>query len=724
MSRAAFLKLQNSVVKGVDFPASDLKPALLFEPESPESFSTFTRALVKGKIDPTELFVNAALLAVEINNIYIRYAGLGLRFGANANSYYMSRFDFDGNIVQIPVHIAKRIYDATPRSREESLALDLAALGDVDENQTNEQVEARLQEKQRASLDVLCLMAIQGMVSDAKITTAALLTQSNINATRFANERPEFFSSVYGDIKNSGDMGLIFADEIKYFEEWKKSLQNAYGSNPERSERIFKYALLLDIQEVLTLTEVYATLENVRLMFFFQDTASITELLPRLRELKLIGVREADYSVDDDGNQVADDITAQRRELELILFDWCIAYYNLDALRLILKMGIVPDYSFRSETIRAGKAVCGSYSVQCQVLNTMIVEMVKMGYGLDTAQLQELAYSPSTLAAVRKEYAVPAWQYMCKIRTGDIDPYMKEMSREAGIPVGLNKDQTCYSLEAMSRSNPSALKAASYEVNRRQISLATISPADVASGRKALVDPRVLPTSLTNPENSAESVADLSLKTVKKTPAGAPKPAPICANADTLFRPIEDYPALDRVTYSDGRQTWCFTSENYQDLLDSGINRWATGPNGEMGEPVPQEVLIEIQQKLNAIQQGGYSETPGSVSQGIDKVFEANPATTEAIYEMETAKMLRNFYELTDDYGIDRDVFASLSSADYQNLADSILSSQTRVVVDQSSPIMALRDFASATLTEAKNFKNRDQIGSTLASILGGSQPQ
>lgn len=717
MSQAAFRRLQNAVVKGVDFPATDLKSALMFEPESPESLSTFTRALLKEKIDPTELFVHAALLAVEVNNIHVRHAGLALRFGANANTYYLSRFELEGNIVQIPIHIAKRIYDATPRSREDSLALDLSTFGDVDENQTNEQVEARLQEKQRASLDILCLMAIQGLVSDAKITTAALLTKSGINATRFANEHPEFFSSVYGDIKTSGDMGVVFADEIKYFEEWKKSLQNAYGVTPDRNERIFKYALFLDLQEVLTLTEIYATLENVRLMFFFQDKVSIAELLPRLRELKLIGVREADYAIDEDGNQVADDVTAQRRELELILFDWCVAYYNLDALRMLLQMGVVPDYSFRSQAIRAGKAVCGSYDVQCQILNTMVVEMVKMGYGLDSSQLQELAYSPSTLAAVRKEYAVPAWQYMCKIRTGDIDPYMKEMSREAGIPVGLNKDQTCYSLEAMSKSNPSKLKSASYEVNRRQISLATISPADVASGRKALVDPRVLPASLTAGSDDNES--DTSMKMVRKTPAGVSKPAPICANADTLFRPIEDYPSLDRVTYSDGQHTWCFTSDNYQDLLDSGINRWATGPNGEMGEPIPQEVLIEIRQKLDTIQQGGYSETPGSVTRGIDKVFDANPATTESIYEMETAKMLQNFYELTDAYGIDRDVFASLSSADYQSLADSILSPHTRVIVDQSSPIMALRDFASATLMEAKNFKNRDQIGTTLASILG-----
>src|ERR1035438_5646394 len=106
--------------------------------------------------------------------------------------------------------------------------------------------------------------------------------------------------------------------------------------------------------------------------------------------------------------------------------------------------------------------------------------------------------------------------------------------------------------------------------------------------------------------------------------------APICANNDTLFRPIEDYPAIDRITYSDGQSTWCFTSENFEELLQTGINRWAPNPSGGMGAPIPDEVLVEIQQKLDMIERAQLPSKPASVSKGIDRIFNSNPSNHES----------------------------------------------------------------------------------------------
>lgn len=714
MSEAAFFRLQNAIVKGVDFQ-DGIRSALMFEPESPETFSTFSRGLFTGKIDPNDLLIQSAILGVEVNNIYVRYAGLALRYGANPNTYLNSKFNFDGDIVDVPIHLGKKIWDTVPRTMQESIQLDFNAFGDVDEEISNAQLEARLQEQQRAGLDVLCMMAIKGFVSDAKITTATLLTKIGINATSFANRHPEFFTSVYGEMKTDSDLGSIFANEVKYFEQWRESLQNSYGSNPDRDARILKYSFFLDLTDILTLSDVYGSMENLRLMFFFQDRESISLILPRLRQLKVIGVAREDYVEDEYGNLVTDDITSQMRETELILLDWCISYYNLDAMKLLLDLNVFPDYTLRSRTIRASKTVCSRYLVQCQALNTMVVEYVKRGYGLDSAQIAELNFSPLTQEAVKKEYSVPAWKYMCKIRTGTVNPDMKEMARQAGIQVGSNKDQICTLFENMSRSDPSTLKQASYSVNRKRISLAALSAADVATGRKIMNAKRVLPSAKSLDEIQQDAVPE---NPSQLKPAGFTKPPPICANDDTLFRPIEDYPNIDRVTYSDGKNTWCFTSDNFEELLETGINRWATNARGEAGDTIPAEVLLEMRQKLDIIEAEGLEQEPGSISGGIDAVFNANPAMSELFYERESDRHLEEFYRFVEEYGIDSSQFSSLTSADYQLLADTILSPATSITVNRSSPTLALRDFANAALLESRNFKSRDQIGSTLASML------
>lgn len=714
MATGGFSNLENAVAKNVDFKQSELRDALMDAPDSPEAYSTFTRAFLKNKIDPTETLVTSALLAIEVSNVYVRYVGLALRFGANANAYVRSPFQFEDGRVEVPIHLAKKIWDLTPQNRDESLQLDFDTYGDTNDNQTEDQVEAKLQDRQRASLDILSMMAIQGLVSDAKITTASLLTSFGINATKFITRHPEFFGSVYGDIKTSGPLGEVFADEIKYFEEWKRSLQNAYGINAERDERIFKYALFLDMVDVLSLVDVYGVLENFRLMFFFQDQDALKVIIPRLKEMGVIGVKHSDYQRDQDGYDYADDLTAAKREKELTFLNWCVSYYRNEVFKIFLDLGVFPDYSFRSKVIRAARAVCRKYPVQCQILNTMTVEMVKRGYGLDKEQLQELSFSPQTVEAVTKEYSIPAWQFMCKIRTGDVNPEVREMAREAGIPVGLNKDQICTNLEGMAKNNPADLKRAIYQLNLGRISLASISLGDIESGKKALAGARTLPGSLSVDEIQTQ----VANKPTDKTPSGYEKPAPICTNHDSLFRPIEDYPAIDRVTYSDGRSTWCFTSDNFAELLETGINRWAVGPDGEMGEPIPEEIMIEMEQKLSAIKKGALLEKPGSISKGIDEIFMANPTKTERIYEKESDRMLEEFYVFVRDYGIDPQVFSTMTSAEFQELADGILSGFSRITVDRSSPVMALRDFAAATLSEIKNFKNRDQVGRQLASMF------
>ena len=720
-SSTAFMRLQNSISKNTDFEPKSMKNALMFNSASPECFSTFRLALISKKIDPNELFIVSSIMSLEVDNIYTRYVGLALRYGANPNTYIKAQFQFGEQMADIPIHIAKRLWDITPRSLEESMAGDLSTYGDYDENTTNEQIEDRFQEKQRAALDLLSMMAIKGLVSDSQITNAALLTKLGINATKFANNHPDFFESVYGAIQTDDVLGAIFADEIKYFEQWKGSLQTAYGVNPERNNRIIKYAEFLDLVDVLTLTDIYGDMEKLQDMFKFQDAEALKLIIPRMQELGIIGIEN------DNTGRYGDDRRASAKKLEIIMFDWCITYYNQAALEALLDVGVIPEYSIRSQTIRSAKAVCGKYPLQCQLLNHMTVSYVKEGYGLDSEQLQELNFSKPTLAAVRKEYSTPAWKSVCKLESGDVNPDLKEMAREVGVPIGASKKEICDTFEAMSKGNPASLKQASFTVNRNMILASTTSAADIVSGRKTLVENRNLPAignmtidelqqQATSPSNSG--ITGPTSAAVPASPPAAAMEAPICANNDTLFRPIEDYPAIDRITYSDGQSTWCFTSENFEELLQTGINRWAPNPSGGMGAPIPDEVLVEIQQKLDMIERAQLPSKPASVSKGIDRIFNSNPSNHESYYERETNRRLEDFYIFAEDYGIDRGIFTKLRSPDYQLLADNILSTTTRINVNRSSPGLALRDFANAVMIEIDNFQNRDEVGNTLADIL------
>lgn len=743
MSVRAFSRLQNAIVKSTDFDMKDLKSALMFDPESPESFSTFTMSLSNKKLDPTELFTIATLLALDVNDVYVRYAGLALRFGANPNTYINAKFVFNGKEMRVPVHIAKHIWDITPRNIDDVVEEDFSTYGDYNNNATDDNAtEERMLEKQEASLDILCMMALKGLYSDAQITNAGLLTKMGVNATQFANQRPEFFGSVYGDIRLDDMLGERFTDEIKYFEQWKGSLQNAYGINTDRDERILKYALLLDLPDVLSLTDVYGISENLKQMFFYQDNDSIDLVLPRMKELGIIGVdpntqfnpnrRKIDEN-DDDVIGYADDATSEMKKMELILLDWSLVYYNYRAVDLLMKLGVVPDYAVRSQTVRAAKTKCRKFPLQCKIMNTILISYVKEGYGLDTEQLHELSFSPSTVNAIKKEYATPSWKYMCKVRSGDINPDMKELAREVNIPLGSSKEQICDTFEAMSKGNPSTLKETSYKINRDRIEVMSTSAADIASGRKILSGPRTLPAvgamtvdELQQKVNAgsyvlgSESVTGSKIRKTALRPEGSAPPAPICSNEDTLTKPIEEYPDIDRVTYSDGKSTWCFTSVDFPQLIETRRNPWAMSNStpGSMGDQIPDAIIIEMQQKLDLIEREGLNPKPGSISRGIDKLFDSSPVASQATYERETLRRMEQFFAFAESYGIPKDRFASLNSSDFQLLSDSVLSPSTRIVVDPNNPRLALRDFADSTLIEMVNFQNRDRIGRTLASIL------
>lgn len=719
MSQDAFARLQKSTTGGGNFDSMSLRNAMMYQPESPETFSTFFRALARGKIQPTDAFIIASLLSVEVSSIYVRYVGLALRYGANANAYVDAPYAFeDENEITVPIHIGRRLWDLTPGTLEESMSMDYQVLGVVydEKDRKNTEPGDRFDDRRMACLDILCLMAIQGFIPEAKITTASLLAQKQINALQFATYHNDVFSSsVYGSIMASGDFGEAAASEIKYFAAWKASLQNVVDVHGQRSQKILDYSLYLDLKEVLTMSAIYDNPTNIQNMYFYQDLESLKIIVPMLKQLGRIGVKKSDYIVDDRGFMQANEDTRDKRKVELILMRWALEHYAIEVFKILLDLGTIVEYEFRTKVIKTAKNICPLYPVQCQILNTMIIDMVRSGFALDSAQLQLLnSYSPSTFSEVKTNYTTPFWLNLCRTQDGDITDDMRELARKVGLPTGLNKDQMCGAFSDMRKSSPEDLTNAIHKVNLGQITYQGISPTDVALGRRVLNDQRSLPAKLST--GGPQARKDIEASAIPK--GSEQMRAPICKNSDTLLRNIEDYPDVDRVSYSDGQFTWCFTSENFPELIQSRRNPFSTSGNSGFGTPIPDHVIAEMEEKLRIINQNGLSQKPASISEGVREVFDSNPAINEMVNEKATKLMLEKFYLFVQHYNVDHDRFTELSPDELQSIADNILSDDTRVVLDQSSPVLALRDFASAVINEIELNADMDEIGNALYSIF------
>lgn len=781
----SFSRLQEAIAFDNVFEVKDLQSALLFRPDSPESFATFRLALISKKLDPTTLFVSAAVMAIEYDNIFLRHAALALRFGADPNTYIKAKFVFDDeerqlagisdksvvkfddeDLVELPIHIAKHIWDLTPRTYQESIQKDFQLFGDYDDTtgkidtpanpatdedyrlliptptwkfippRTNQEIESRVLEKQQACADLLSMMAIKGYNSDLTVTNTALLIQMGIDAAKFTINNPEFFASVYGDMKmadinysenenyrelNDNDriLGSSIADDVKFFEQWKHSIQSAYGINPNKNTSILKYAILLDLTEVLTLSDIYGIRDNLKSMIMFQDNDALEKIIPRLYQLKLI------TSDEDQGKKT----TPMQKEFEQFLFDTAITYYNQKCIDYLLEVGVVPEYSIRSNTIRASKIVYPNFPALAESLNKSIVDYVKEGYGLDNAQILELSFSPQTQQAVKEEYSSPAWIHMCKVRSGDLNQDIKEVARQVGLPIGSSKDQICDNLEKLSVGNPITVKEASYKLNKEKIKILSANAGDIVSGERILKQKRTLP------EESSQEITlrdeEGKIITTKSGSAALgfqynpnlPREAlkendEICSNADSLMRPIEDYPDVDRIVYADGRDTWCFVSDQFEDLLKKKTNPWAKNSDGSYGAPIPEQILVEMQQKLDMIKKEGLEPKAGSISHGIDEIFDSSPALSQDFYERESNRRVAQFYDFMEEFGIDRDIWEELNPADYQLMIDNILLPQNVIEVSGSNSELALRDFANVVMTEITYFQDSNYVGQKIVDFL------
>lgn len=629
----AFEALQLSLVLGTDFDSNLLLDALMEDPNSLESYSTFYRALLKAKIDPTELLTIASTLTLQTDSGYLMYVGLALRFGANPNTYVTGTFTINDVDTEVPVHLAKHLWDMVPRFIEESARDDGSDVFSLDS--TDHPV-----------LDILGMMMLSGLDPNAQVTTADLLLQDGIDATAFMADKPDFGYSLYETFDNDDEAAFAVGEQLRYFQGARGNLQLAYGLDASRDEKLLAYAFHLDLPEILTLSNVYADVDNYRKLIFFQDVKAFTVLVPTLKQLGIIG--------------------GQDKTIENLMVNWTVEYYALEIMMMLLDARVRIGDEVKNETIELAKATCEPYPVQCQLLNRMIVEYVRQGYLFNQNQLSQVAgYSPITYDAIQAQSLSPGPRILTPPSLPPLPTVTTTITRKSPNPqrrllIG-DRDLPSIGNGTIDDQAPKRSPAVSYNQ----------SP--------------ILPSRTYSPPIPPTSSPPTFL-----TPA-----APSCANGASLPQPIEDYNAVDRVTYSDGHVTWCFTSDIYQELLKTGMNPWAINSKNVRGRAIPEEVMTEIAEKFDALK--------------CNRLLSGDQ-------DILAQRDIEELYRLAEEYGVARERFYRLTSRDFQQLSDAIVSPQSRVVIDQSNPILAIRGFARAVLAEAR--LSRDRVGNLLARFL------
>lgn len=626
-----FESLQLSLVMGTDFDPNLLLDAIMEDPNSLESYSTFYRALLKSKLDPTELLTTAATLTLQVDSRYLMYVGLALRFGANPNAYVTGVFVINDVSTEIPVHLAKHLWDMTPRSIEESQKADKADVFNL--------VDHPL-------LDILAMLMLSGLDPRATVSTPELLLENGVDATAFMAERPDFGYSLYETFENDDEIGRGIANHLGYYETARGNLQLAYGLDPIRDEKLLAYAFHLDLSSILTLSNVYAEVDNYRKLIFFQDIKAFEILLPTLEQLGIIG-REA-----------------QDKTIERLILNWTVEYYALEIMLLLLDGSLPINDELKDKTIELAKATCEPYPVQCQLLNRMIVEYVRHGYFFNPNQLAEVAsYSIITHEAIQAPSLAAKSSTNSNVRS--LPQLLKSVRTERIISPP--KRLLIGDRELPSIGNETIDEFQQRRVSYNQPPIVRTSPS--------------LATASLSPSLSANEIVMPS--------------APVCANENSLPRSIEDYSVVDKVTYSDGQFTWCFTSDIYEELLSTGVNPWLTNQDGSRGQLIPQEVMVEMAQKLDALK--------------CNRLVSGDEDTL-------AQREVEELYRFAEEYGIPRERFYRLTSRDFQQLADTLSSPTSRVVIRQGSPILAVRDFARAIMPEAR--RSPERIGQFLAMFL------
>jgi len=320
--------------------------------------------------------------------------------------------------------------------------------------------------------------------------------------------------------------------------------------------------------------------------------------------------------------------------------DDSVTYLNSFAYDRLIKRGQMPSYLLINKILIGMKTYKNlGHIIAIQELETMLLSSISVGTQLDQDQLAIIStMGQDILAAVTKEYDQPYWRKICKAPnppgTNSLTPEpLRRLAISLNIYPTMNKSAICDNINNLAKADKEALKEAARR--RQQLRIA----ADMGTLNEFLGD---------------------------KTPNL------VCRNRSLLQQNPFDYNDIDLAYYRDDQgAVWCFSSETFSSILESGINPY----NSTL---LPDSFKEQLRYQIDVLRRLGIDANRGEIgiySSRIPITFDKSIDSLTAkdiVSEASSEQALNLFIQLAGRNNLTPDTIRNLSKEQMMNALRSI----------------------------------------------------
>lgn len=299
-------------------------------------------------------------------------------------------------------------------------------------------------------------------------------------------------------------------------------------------------------------------------------------------------------------------------------------YLNLSGYRKFVDNGAQPDYSLTNRMIiRMNNYDKVKDPISSGQIREMLMYSVKHGLPLDRDQINMISTNnKNTISELNKIYEVPKWKKECSNVKIATSPYLRTLASNLNINPELPKDSMCNYLKKMNEADPNKLNTAA--ITRQKIKVST--------------DTSEINTFING------------------------TPDAVCRNRSLFENDPFEYNDLSLSYYKDDSGAlWCFTSDQYGDLLSRKINPSTT-------QPLPKSFLEQLQHKLDNIKKLNIPHNnPTTFKEAISSLNQKDKISNN-IYN----SILDSWYNTLLLNGITKDSFNSIKPEQLQEIIQAL----------------------------------------------------
>lgn len=333
--------------------------------------------------------------------------------------------------------------------------------------------------------------------------------------------------------------------------------------------------------------------------------------------------------------------------MDFTSLDDAITYVNSEAYEKLIKRGLRPSYLLINRILLNMRDYRTKRIIAFQELQRMLLSSISVGTQLDQDQLNIIStMGRDILDSVMREYEQPYWRKVCNLSRDPKSPSAPNLIGEEETPeplrrlaIALNIDPNmsraaiCESINTLSKADKEALKEAARR--RQQLRIA----GDLGTMNEFLNN---------------------------KTPIL------VCRNKGLLPHDPLDYNDADLAYYRDDQgAVWCFSSDSFASLLESGVNPYNS-------TALPDSFKDELRYRIGVLKRLGIDATRGEVgiyaarvpvtfTQTIDSL-----TAKDVVSERTSAEALETFTRLASQHGLSPETIRTLSKERMEAALNSI----------------------------------------------------